>query len=805
MSEPEKAPLTGRQFGDYRILSPLGSGGMGVVYAAEDTRLRRKVAIKFLTADSLGDAEARQQLFHEARAAAAIDHPNICTVYDVDEADGDAFIVMQFVDGETLAASIAAGRIGLDQTLEIATQVAEALCAAHERGIVHRDIKPQNIIRSTGGQVKVLDFGIAKMAPRVDEDTATASMLNTADGAVAGTVPYMSPEQIRGETLDGRSDLFSFGIVLHEMITAARPFGGATGADTLAAILTKDPPPFRPRDDGPLSELERIVLKCLEKDRELRYQSARELLADLRRLRRGSSGTAVRSRDVPAPARSKARRYVLAAAALAGVVSAGLAAVHWSTNRGAEIGAVAILPLTSVNVAPALEYQIETITGVVIDTLSRLPALRVMSRNAVRNAVLQYQGRAIDVQAVGRELGVDAVVIGQLVGNGDELMLDLELVKAGDNSHVWGKQYRITSASLLAVQREIPADLSEALRPTNGDAEAGASRVTSDPEANRLYWLGRQAYFKFSQEGSRLAVDYFQKAIERDSEYAPAYSGLAEVYLSGTDTRISSKEANRRGREAALKAIALDPGLSEARVSLALVHFSDDWDFAGADREFRSAIDLNPSNVGARHNYSHFLISLGRFDEALAEARKVEELELVTPLALAHYAYYYLALRDFDRAIDYFNRYLSAPETPNDPSTYFQFADALSWKGRTEEAIAMYLKAHQLNGATKEELGGLRDAFAKRGLTGYLQTRIAHLEARGQPEPTVSPMGSLSGQLASLYARLGDKERAFQLLGRMYNERDGTCVVIREEVSFHSLRSDPRFADLLRRIGLPPV
>jgi eukaryotic-like serine/threonine-protein kinase len=789
--------LIGGQFGDYRILSPLGSGGMGMVYAAEDTRLRRKVAIKFLAAELLGDERSKQRLFHEAWAAAALDHPNICTVYDVDEAHGQAFIVMQIVEGETLATRLTRGPIPLEQTLDIATQAAEALSAAHERGIVHRDIKPQNIIVSDRGQVKVLDFGVAKMAPRVDDQTVTASGLRTIDGAVAGTVPYMSPEQIRGETLDGRSDLFSLGIVLHELVNGTRPFAGAGSADTLAAILTKDPPPFKGPAGAPTSELERIALKCLEKDRDLRYQSARELLADLRRLRRESSATAAAPRTVSSGTQPSARRYVLAAAGLIVAVASGAAAWRWSTTSSEEIGAVAVLPLTHVNVAPALDYQAETITGGLIDGLSRLPALKVMSRTAVQ----RYQGRATDAQTVGRELGVDAVVTGRLVGNGDALTLDLEIVNADDNSHIWGKQYQLTSANLLAVQREIPADLSEALRPSTRTSTNNAQRSTTDPEANRLYWLGRQSYYRFSQEGTKLAVEYFMKAIARDPNYALAYSGLAQAYMVGSGGGFPRSEATRLGRAAALRAIELDPNLSEAHSALALV-LGDDWDFAGVDREFRRAIELNPNNVEAHHNYSHFLLGFGRTDEAFAEARKVEEFDPVTNLALAHYAYCYLVVRQFDRSIEYFKRYVSST---SDPGSHLQLADAFYEKGMFKEAFDAFLTGHKLNGLTGAELDAMGDAYAKRGMPGYFRARIAILEARGQAEPNLYPMASLGGQLASLYARLGDKDRAFQLLERMYNERDGACLSVREEVSFHVLHSDARFADLLRRIGLPPV
>jgi serine/threonine-protein kinase len=796
MAEHPSSSLTGRQFGDYRILSPLGTGGMGAVYAAEDVRLHRKVAIKFLTAESLGDAEVRQRLFHEARAAAAIDHPNICTIYDVGEAGGQAFIVMQHVEGQTLAARLISGPMGTDQAVDVAAEVATALVEAHERGIVHRDVKPQNIMLASRGHVKVLDFGVARIAPTFDDETVTASGLKGLDGAVAGTIPYMSPEQIRNETLDGRSDVFSLGIVLHELLTGSRPFGGSGSPDTIAAILTKEPPPFGPLKGGPSPELERIVRKCLEKDRELRYQSARELLADLRRLRRDSNQAATIPPNAPAR-RGHTKRYLLAAAVLAGILAAGAAFFRWSSSPEV-IGSVAILPLTSVNVAPALSYQTESITGGLIETLSRLPDLKVMSRNAV----LRYQGKDIDAQTVGRELGVEAVVAGRLVGNGDVLTLDLELVDADDNSHVWGKRYEVTAANLLALQREIPAELSETLRP-QAAAVTLVRRDTTDLEAHRLYSLGRQSLFKWTQDTSRMAVEYFQKAIDRDPTYALAYAGMAAAYTAGNGPGINPKDAHRLGRAAALKALELDPDLGEAHAALAGVLLDEDWDFAGAEREFRRAIQLNPNDEWAHHSYSHFLLTVGRHDEAFAESRKVDELNPVNTLATGHYAFYYLVTRQFDRAIEYYNRYFKV-ETA-DPGSILQFADALYQKGSMQEAFDAYLKGHAANGATEAELAALKDAIAKRGIQGYLQTRIAQLEKRRQPEQNVTPMTSLGGQLASLYARVGDKDRAFQQLERMYAEHDEACVSLLEESSFHPLHSDPRFGDLLRRIGLPAV
>ena len=798
MAENLSSLAAGRQFGDYRVLSPLGTGGMGEVYLAEDLRLHRKVAIKFLTAESLGDAQTRQRLFHEARAAAAIDHPNICTIYDVGEAQGHAFIVMQYIEGQTLGARLVSGPMGVDQAIDVAAEVATALAEAHERGIIHRDVKPQNIMVTSRGQVKVLDFGVARVAPTFDGNTVTGSGLTGTVEAVAGTIPYMSPEQIRNEPLDGRSDVFSLGIVLHELVTGSRPFGGPGSPDTIAAILTKPPAPFGPVTGGPSPELERIVRKCLEKDRELRYQSARELLADLRRLRRDSNQpAAVPSIVAPAPSRG-AKRYLLAAAVLAVVAAAGAVLYRWSANREG-IRSVAILPFVSTNVAPAMTYQTEGITGGLIETLSRLPDLKVMSRSAI----LRYQGRAIDVQAVGRELAVDAVVTGRVVGAGDRLTLELEMVDADDSSYIWGKRYELTPATFVAVQRQIPAELSATLRPGAAATATLARNDTVDQEAHRLYWLGMESLFKWTQEGSRQAVEHFQQAISKDPSYAAAYAGMATAYVGGQGTGIPSKEAHRLGRAAAVKALDLDPGLSDAHAALAFVLFDEDWDFAGAERELRQALELNPSNIAAHHGFSHFLLSVGRPDEAFAEARKVEELDPVTPLATGHYAYYYLVTRQFDRSIEYFKRYFTL--TTDDPGSLLQFADALYHKGSMPEALDAYLKGHAANGVSAAELTALKDAIAKRGAPGYLQTRIAQLEARGQPEANVTPMTSLGGQLASLYARLGDKERAFQLLERMFAEHDEACAALLEDLAFRPLYSDPRFTDLLRRIGLPAV
>jgi eukaryotic-like serine/threonine-protein kinase len=760
---------------------------MGAVYLADDTRLQRRVALKILHETLISSDEAKRRVMREARAAAALDHPNICAIFEAGEAEGHSYIAMQYVEGETLASRLRRGRLAAAEGLGIATEVVGALTEAHEHGVVHRDIKPQNILISTRGQAKVLDFGIARHIAVPGATQLTVS--GTTPGLLVGTAAYMSPEQARAEPLDGRSDIFSFGIVLCEILTGRHPFERPTGADTLAAIVTA-----QPQVDavgGVLGgELERIIRKCLEKDRDLRYQSSADLLADLRRL----------SRTAPASASSRMSwrsPRVRAAAGICALLVALAAAETYrrSAATGPTLRSVAVLPFVNVDIGPDLDYQVDGITDGLIAGLSRLPDLTVISHSAV----FSYRGRDVDPRTAASVLGVEAVITGRVFRSSDAITVSVELVDGRDNRRLWGEQYRRRPGELSEGQDQIQGEISRELRPAFRPA---AAQVGTNSEAYQLYLQGRFFWHLWTQDGARRAVEFFQQAIALDPAFAPAYSGIAEAHVV-PGTGLPQREAYRLAREAAEKALALDPTLSEARASLASVLLTQDWDFGGAEREFRRALELNPNNIEAHHQFSHFLITIGRVDEAASEMRKVVELDPTSLLPIAHLAYYHTFTRQYDDAIRYHLRYLDG--YPNEPSTHMQLAQAYKGKGMEAEAFESYLRFHTMNRWPPADLEALKAAFAAEGLRGYFRIRIRQLEQKGEPEPHAFPIQSLGSQIAALYAQLGDRDRAFAWLEKDFAERGDGIVHLREEIAFDNLRSDPRFADLLKRIGLPPL
>jgi serine/threonine protein kinase/tetratricopeptide (TPR) repeat protein len=796
VAESERAQVLGRQLGNYRVLSLLGAGGMGEVYLAEDTRLDRKVAIKFLTPESTADERAKRRLIREAKAAAKLDHPNICSIYEVAEAEGQTLIAMQYVEGETLAHRIKHDPMEVREALAVAAQVTDALAEAHARGIVHRDIKPENIMLTARGQVKVLDFGLAKMDPDqavMESETETPTRL-TAPGMILGTVPYMSPEQLRGEQLDPRSDIFSFGALLYEMVTGRQPFAAESPASVLSAILTREPLPLaRYAPDAP-DELQRIVRKCLEKDRGQRYQSARELVIDLGHLQRGSGPVWTGTERIAPEQHSKLWRYALPIVLLFALVAVGTV-VYWMSPRSKTISSVAVLPFANLNADPDTEYLSDGITDNIIERLSQLPNLKVMSHSAV----FHYKALETDAGAVGRELGVEAVLTGRLVKRNDVLTINLELVDAKDNSHIWGEQYDRKLSDLMAVQREIPLDVSDKLRlRLSGESKQRLTRAyTGETEAYQLYLKGRYSWEKFSRETSKQAVEYLEEAIKKDPNYALAYAGLADAYMFGLGAGawLPQKEAHRRAREAATKALSLDPQLGEAHAALADVLLYDDWDFASADREFKRAVELNPSFAEGHHEYSHLLLMLGRMGESFAESKKYLELDPVSEQPMLHLAYHYLYARQYDEAIQQYQKFFQVfPLYPN-TTPHIRLSDAYYQKGMFSDAVEEYLKGLAQSGSTAEKTVALREAFAKAGIKGYLQKRIEQLKAGPQTEWDPS--------IASLYARLGEKDQAFEWLEKAYAEHADGLVHLKEELAFDSLRSDPRYADLLRRVGLP--
>ena len=819
----------------YRIIRELGKGGMGEVYLAEDTRLDRKVALKILPPEFAADAGRMARFVQEAKSASALNHPGIITIYEIGEAEGAQFIASEYIEGETLRQHMLRGRMPIREILDAAVQTAGALSAAHGAGIIHRDVKPENIMLRPDGFVKVLDFGLAKPAeqetPTTSTQAPTIARGKTEPGMLLGTLAYMSPEQARGKPVDARTDIFSFGILLYEMVTGRAPFEGETTSDIIASILKTDPPPLVFHSPEAPAELERIVTKAIAKRPEERYQTTQDLLIDLKRLRqqREIDGEIERSRSgdslnrssfafdsgqtaAPAAARdtqtvrnASSAEYIatgikhhkrgFAIATLAIVVMAAIIAVVIFLTAGAtRIDSLAVLPFLNTGDDRSTEYLSDGISESIIYDLSQVSSLKVIPRSSV----FRYKGQQTDPQTVARELGVRAVFTGTIRVQGDNLLVSAELIDAKENRLLWGQQYNHKIADSLSVQQEISRSISEKLRLNLSGAEENrlAKRHTESGEAYQEYLKGQFWLNKRSEEGFQKAIEYFNHAVEKDPSYALAYAGMADCYaLLGTYALMEPKEGFPKAKAAAMKALALDQQLAEAHTSLANILTSYEWDFASAETEFKRAIALNPNYATAHQWYAEFLQMAGRYDESIAQIKRAQELDPLSLIIGAVAGRIYYCSRRYDQAIEQLEKTLQMDKHFGPASAFL--AQAYLKKGLNEQAIATAQEPATAAPGVSVYLTILASAYAMSGKTNeakHLLAELTDLSKRQYVQPSY---------IAMLYAGLGEKDPAFEWLEKAYANHDDRLVFVMTDPLMDSLSKDPRFQNLSSRIGLP--
>ena len=776
----------------FRILSRLGAGGMGEVYLAEDTRLDRKVAIKVLPGDVVSDPERLKRFVREAKAASALNHPNVAQIYEINDSGGIPFISMEYVQGDSLQKKIETGEVETSDILEIGIQIADALQEAHQKGIVHRDIKPANILINTRNQVKVLDFGLARITipGGVQDSSGISTQTATESGMIMGTVPYMSPEQALGRKVDGRSDIFSLGTLLYQLCTRRLPFAGQNPAETFHQIMSLNPTPISQVSRRP-QELERIIGKCLEKKEDERYQTAQDLLIDLKRLKRGSESGVITPATMVRN-RSSWNIWIFGATA----VLLSFAVILWmgrsQTNETRSIHSIAVLPFENTGKNPELEYLTDGITETLINTLSKSPQIKVIARSSV----FRYKGQSVDPARAAKELNVETVLTGRITQYGNNLSVSAELMDAENNSQIWGESYNRGISNLFALQKELAETISGQLS-LNLTPEQKTQKPAPDAEAYNLYLQGMYQWNKATEDGARKAIAFFERSIDRDPTFALAYAGLGNCYgIFLGEIFLSPAESFPKARSAAQKALQLDSTLAEPHTVLAVILMAYDRDWHGAEVEYRRAIELNPGYAFAHHQYAWFLSWTGRLEEAANEFDRAYQLD---PLSLV------IAV---DRCITYFYKedYSGAQKIglkviEMDPRFFLaHFVAGISTMamGDNVKALEYLHKAYELEPApfTQSMLGC---AYARQGKQKEAIGILEDLEQQSK-ERWVSRY-----YYALLSASLGRNDEALTWLERAFDDRDFWLVWLQEEPVLNSLHSDPRFQDLVRRMNFPRI
>ncbi len=795
------ADLIGRTLGHYEIVSLLGAGGMGEVYRARDTKLDRIVALKILPAEVAADRERMRRFILEAKAASALNHPNVAHIYGIGVAEGVGFIAMEYLEGQSLAARIAGHPLDPAEVVELGIQMADALAEAHSRGITHRDIKPANVMLTPRGQVKLLDFGLAKLNRLGGQETDSKldTLTRTARGVAIGTLPYMSPEQALGRDVDHRSDLFSLGSVLYELATGRRPFSGMNASETLDLILHAQPRAISHSNRDVSGELERIVGKCLEKDRERRYQSARELLVDLENLKRDLAlGSAARTvsqekrRWLPMP------RYSLPISALVVLVAAALGFLLLNRTPSAvspEIRSLAVLPLVNLSGDPAQEYFADGMTEALISNLAQI---RAFNRVISRTSVMRYKGSGKSLPEIAQELKVDAVIEGTVTRSGGRVRVTAKLIPAATDSPVWARDYERDLGDVLKLQSDVARAVADEIRiqvtPEERARLAAARHI--DPQAHEAYLLGRY-HLRTNDDDLRRAIGHFEVAIRRAPDYAAAHAGLSHAWQQrGVAGDKNLKEVMPLAREAALKAVALDDQLAEAHRALVPVK-SYDWDWAGAEQESTRALELDPNSAEGHQVYADLLMLLGRHAEAIREMERAAQLDPLSSYIQSRYGRVLYRARRYQEAVPHLQQAIQLDPNPGNSMPYWILAELYGEAGRYDEAIANYKMAQSHGGRALSISVQIAGVHARIGKRNEARRMLEELKA------TSDPVSFSNLSVARAYVALGDKDQAFEVLLRLVEERNNLATTIKADPPFESLHSDPRWTALLWRMNLP--
>jgi eukaryotic-like serine/threonine-protein kinase len=793
--------LEGKTISHYRVLQALGEGGMGVVYKAEDLKLRRYVALKFLPESLARDPEALQRFEREAQAASALNHPNICTVYEIDEADGANFIAIEFLEGETLKERMARAPLVEREIVQFAIDICDAVAAAHAAGIVHRDIKPANIFLTARASAKVLDFGVAK---RIDlnfvEDTVDSSQVLTVSsdlrltrtGTAVGTIAYMSPEQAAGQPIDARTDIFSLGAVLYEIVTGCLPFPGHRVADVLHAIQTVPPTPIEKLNPKVSPELVRIIVKAMQKARSLRYQRAAEMKADLEALRNRFKGAKADRKALWIPV-----AIALVLVTSAAVFSSRLRQRIFGRETPAGIKSIAVLPLDNLTGDSAQQYFVNGMTAALTTNLTKVGSLRVLSRESAE----QIKSLHEPLREVAQRLGVDAILEGSVARAGNRVRISAQLVDIAKDQNVWAQEYDRDVQDVLHLQSEVAWDVVRQIRVrlTPQERERLERFGHCLPNAHDLYLQGMYYWYKASPEAYGKSLDYFDQAVRADPSCAEAYTGLGAYYaIEGDDGLMAPGEAWPKSRAAYAKAAELDPDLGDAYSGLGFVDYLYDWNWPQAEKDLKHALELNPGEVRPHRAYSGYLRIMRQFDGAIAESRQARDQSplSVSLISALGWTYFYAhrwdeAIAQFRQALERDAQYLSAREG---------LVKCYQQKGMLNEALEEL--DTELRSADETVLAeAMRATYEKSGYSAALRTvyltRIEQYRTAAN-EIYVSPI-----VFADLYSLLGQKDEAFNWLEKAYQEHSSKLIDLKVDSDYDNIRSDPRFGALVKKIGLP--